>query len=122
MFEGTVVAQDFLLTNTGEGGPDVFTNTGLSVTDFGGNFVGNLALSTGFGPRTLTGNSMLGPVQANGGPQVGTLKVHSTILTMAPLHRSPPIAAGISAEAPQRRMSRGVPRPAGTKPTIGAHQ
>ena len=116
----TVVADDFFLV-PGGAGADVFTGPGSTITDFGGNFVGTLAGSTGFGPTVLTGNPRLGPVQANGGPTVGTLAVHSTILTMAPLNGSPLVAAGVSAGAPSTD-ERGHSRPTGTKPTIGAYQ
>ena len=116
----TVVAEDFFLV-PGGAGADVFTGTGSTVTDYGGNFVGTLVGATGFGPNVLTGSPLLGPVQPNGGPAVGTLANHFTILTMAPLPGSPLVGAGVSAGAPSTD-ERGHTRPSGIKPTIGAYQ
>jgi hypothetical protein len=118
-FENTVVALDaaFLADH----GPDVSTEGGASVTDLGGNFIGNLANSSGFSAGTLTGNPMLGPYQANGGPVVGTLANHFVISTEAPLAGSPLVAAGNPSGAPATD-ERGNPRPTNVKPTIGAFQ
>lgn len=116
----TVVADDFFLV-PGGAGADVFTGTGATITDYGGNFIGTLVGATGFGAHVLTGNPLLGPVLANGGPTVGTLANHSTILTMAPLQGSPLVGAGVSSGAPSTD-ERGHNRPSNTKPTIGAYQ
>ncbi len=118
VFENDVVALDTALN--ANSGPDVFG----TVTDFGGNFIGSVGPmngDAGFGPGTLTGNPMLGPFQANGGPAVGTLAVHFTIATEAPLAGSPLIAAGITNGAPGTD-ARGITRPTNVKPTIGAYQ
>lgn len=120
VFQNTLVALDAILGAGGQG-PDVFTATGANVTDYGGNFIGNLAGSLGFAGTTLTGNPKIGPVQVNGGPNVGTLAVHFPITTVAPLAGSPLVGAGVSLNAPTTD-ERGFPRPGNTRPTIGAYQ
>lgn len=118
--ENTVVALDAFSVPGGQG-VDVFTATGSAVTDYGGNFVGTLAGSKGFGPTVLTGNPRIGVLLANGGPVVGTLAVHFGITTEAPLPGSPLVGAGLSQNAPSTD-ERGVTRPSNARPTIGAYQ
>ncbi len=117
--ENTLVALDAVIPNGT--GPDVFIAVGRTVTDFGSNFIGNLPGGFGFGAGTLSGNPKLGPLQANGGPVVGTLAVHFQITTEAPLAGSALIAAGNPNGAPTTD-ERGNPRPTNVKPTIGAYQ
>ncbi|HWE37690.1 MAG TPA: choice-of-anchor Q domain-containing protein [Isosphaeraceae bacterium] len=120
LLKNTVVALDALI-NGGTLGPDVWSNSGFAVTDLGGNFLGTLSGSTGFGAGTLTGNPFLSPPATNGGPQVGTLAVHFGLLTEATLPGSPLINAGNPVGAPTTD-ARGVTRPTNVKPTIGAYQ
>jgi len=77
ILQNTIVA-----ANVGPGNPDI-NSYSVAVLDHGGNFIGMLAGTMGFGPGTLTGNPKLGPLQnkevrssafrawssrANGGP------------------------------------------------------
>ena len=104
VLQNTLVALDAIL---GEIGPDVATANGLNVTDYGGNFLGKLDGSHGFGLATLTGNPKIGPVLANGGPNVGTLAVHFPITTVAPLQGSPLVGGRrlVDGERPRRPTS-----------------
>jgi hypothetical protein len=117
-FQNTVVALD-----TAGVGPDVFTATGVAVTDNGGNFIGTLAGSTGFGGGTLTGNPLLGPLQNNGGHPVGLPGSGQAVLTEALLKNSPALGKGVLAGSPGTD-ERGFIRPGGgnANPSIGAFE
>jgi len=77
-------------------GPDVFTASSLTVTDDGGNFIGTLSGSSGFGGGTLTGNPLLGPLQNNGGMLAGASADQQVVQTEALLPGSPAIGKGIA--------------------------
>ncbi len=121
LLENTVVALNTLINDANPAaGPDVSASN-VQVTDLGGNFIGTLSGSTGFGQGTLTGNPFLSPPNTNGGPQVGTLAVHFGLLTEATLPGSPLINAGNPNGAPATD-ARGITRATNVKPTIGAYQ
>ncbi len=114
-FQNTIIAGN----TAGNNGPDVFTGTGLSVTDNGGNFLGSLSGSTGFGAGTLTGNPLLGPLADNGGILAGTTGDQQGVQTEALLPDSPAIDTGVANGAPtsdERGFNRISP------PDIGAFQ
>jgi hypothetical protein len=114
-FQNTIVA-----LNTAAGmGPDVFTATGVTVTDNGGNFIGTLAGSTGFNPGTLTGNPQLGPLQNNGGRFAGLPGHGQVVQTEAVLPGSPALNRGVAGLL--TTDARGFPRP-GANPSIGAFE
>jgi hypothetical protein len=117
-FQNTIVALDSAGT-----GPDVFTATGVSVTDNGGNFIGTLAGSTGFGAGTLIGNPLLGPLQNNGGHPVGLPGSGQVVLTEALLKNSPALGKGLLTGSPGND-ERGFVRPGGgnANPSIGAFE
>jgi hypothetical protein len=104
-------------------GPDVFTAAGVTVTDKGGNFIGMLAGSTGFGAGTLTGNPVLGPLQNNGGPVAGLPGYGHVVQTEALRRGSTAIGKGLLAGAPGTD-ERGFVRLGGgaTNPSIGAFE
>ena len=119
-FQNTIVAGNTAAAFVAAGkGPDVFVSSGLSVTDNGGNFIGNLSGSSGFGAGTLTGNPLLGPLQNNGGPLAGASSDQQVVQTEALLPGSPAIAKGVANGAPTTD-ERGFPRL--TPPDIGAFQ
>ncbi|HTU93929.1 MAG TPA: choice-of-anchor Q domain-containing protein [Gemmataceae bacterium] len=114
-FQNTIVAGN----SAGGGGSDVFTATGLTVTDNGGNFLGTLSGSSGFAAGTLTGNPLLGPLQNNGGIVAGATGDEQVVQTEALLPGSPAIAKGVANGAPTTD-ERGFLRL--TPPDIGAFQ
>jgi hypothetical protein len=117
--QNTIVA-----LNTAVGmGNDVFTGSGLTVIDKGGNLIGTLTGASGFGAGTLTGNPNLGPLQNNGGQFAGASATRQIVQTEA-LHRgSPAIGEGVLAGSPTTD-ERGFPHPGGgaTNPSIGAYE
>jgi hypothetical protein len=117
--QNTIVAQDLAFV----AGNDVFTATGLTVTDNGGNLVGSTAGATGFGPGTLSGNPHLGPLLNNGGHFAGVPSGRRVVPTEALLPGSAAFGKGVAAGAPATD-ERGFPRPGGgaTNPSIGAYE
>ena len=117
--QNTIIA---LNTATGTGN-DVFTNGSLQVTDNGGNFVGTLSGSNGFGGGTLTGNPHLGKLQDNGGLYAGNAATRQISPTESLLPGSPAIAAGVASGSPSTD-DRGFARPGGgaAKLAIGAYE
>ncbi len=117
ILQNTIVA-----SNTCPGSPDIDLN-GLSVTDHGGNFIGNLTGLSGFGPGTLTGNPKLGPLQDNGGPFAGVPGFGQVVQTEALLPGSSAIGMGIKSVGPAID-ERGFPRPGAgaANPSIGAYE
>jgi hypothetical protein len=115
----TIIAQD----TAGGTGPDVFTGTGLAVTDQGGNLLGTLAGATGFGPATLTGNPVLGPLLDNGGQFAGAPDDSQVVQTEALLPGSPAFDKGVTSGAPTVD-ERGFPRPGfgNANLSIGAYE
>ncbi|HEV3165282.1 MAG TPA: CSLREA domain-containing protein, partial [Isosphaeraceae bacterium] len=118
-FQNSIVALNIANTM----GTDVFTGTGLTVTDNGGNLIGTLSGSTGFGPGTLTGNPHLGTLLNNGGRYAGAPSDRQVVQTEALLPGSPAFGKGIATGAPSTD-ERGFPRPGGgaTNPAIGAYE
>jgi Domain of unknown function DUF11 len=123
-FPVTVVFQNTIVAgNTADTAPDV-NSFGITVTDNGGNFIGNLSGSTGFGPGTLTGNPLLGPLADNGGPLAGATDDQQVVQTEALLAGSPAIDKGVAMGAPTSD-ERGFGRPdggAGQLADIGAFE
>jgi hypothetical protein len=108
---GTVtVANTIIAGNTaGSDGPDVFFQ---AVTSQGYNLIGNPSGGSGFiGTDLLSVNPLLGSLQDNGGPTQ----------TMALLPGSPAIDAADAASAPANDQ-RGMARPQGSAPDIGAFE
>ncbi len=120
--QGFVVQNTIIALNTAPMDPDIAAN-GVHFTDNGGNFIGNLAGSSGFGVNTLTGNPKVGPLEDNGGPFVGLPGSGQVLLTEALLPGSPAIGTGILVGA-SNTDARGFGRTAGgrTNPSIGAFE
>src|SRR5262249_52895270 len=117
-FQNTIVAGN----TAGVSGPDVFLDVATStITDNGGNLIGTLAGSTGFGPGTLTGDPLLGPLQDNGGQPAGAPGGQQVIQTEARLAGGPALGTGVVAGAPATD-ERGAPRVVNGKTDIGAFQ
>ena len=119
-FQNTIVAGNTAAAfAVGGQGPDVFVGSGLSVTDNGGNFIGNLSGSSGFAAGTLTGNPLLGLLADNGGILAGASGDQQIVQTEALLPGSPAIGKGVANGAPNTD-ERGFPL--ATPPDIGAFQ
>ncbi|HWG42525.1 MAG TPA: right-handed parallel beta-helix repeat-containing protein [Gemmataceae bacterium] len=119
-FQNTIVAGNTAAVfAVGGQGPDVFVNSALNITDNGGNFIGNLSGSSGFGPGTRTGNPLLGPLADNGGRLAGANGDQQVVQTEALLQNSPAIGKGVANGAPNTD-ERGFPRL--PPPDIGASQ
>ncbi len=116
--QAVILQNTIVALNTAPTGPDVAAD-GVNVTDHGGNFIGNLAGSSGFGANTLTGDPRVGPLENNGGPFAGLPGSNFVVQTEALLPGSPAIAKGLANGAPTSD-ERGFPRPA--TPSIGAFE
>jgi hypothetical protein len=108
--QNTIVA-----LNTALNGADV--NSGLSLTDNGGNLIDNIA--TALFTRSATIDPLLGPLQDNGGPVAGAPGTDMIVQTEALLAGSTAIGAGVPG-APTTD-ERGFGRPGG-RVDIGAFE
>ena len=117
ILENTIVA-----LNTAPKVQDI-SASGISITDRGGNFIGNLTGSAGFGAGTLTGDPKVGPLLNNGGPLAGVPGFGQVVQTEALLPGSAAIGAGLAVGAPATD-ERGFPVPGNgrTTPSIGAYE
>jgi hypothetical protein len=90
-FGNTIVSGN----TAGQSGPDIFTPVGFSVTDDGGNLIGSIQGTSGFGAGTLVGiDPLLGPLEDNGGQLSGAPSAQRIIQTEALLPGSPAIGKG----------------------------
>jgi predicted outer membrane repeat protein len=89
--QNTIVA-----LNTALNGADV--DSGLSLTDNGGNLTGNIA--TALFTRSATIDPLLGPLQDNGGQLAGAPGAQQVVQTEALLAGSPAIGTGVATGAP----------------------
>lgn len=121
-FEGTgqlAIKNTIIALNTaGLTGNDVFTGTGLTVMDQGGNLIGTTAGASGFSPGTRTGNPLLGPLLNNGGFTAGAPAHGHVVETEALLPGSQAIGTGVAGgpAADERGF------PASNPESIGAYQ
>jgi hypothetical protein len=124
--ENTIIAANS--AGVGGTGPDA-NNPAGTFTDNGGNLIGVSGAgsgNTGFtAASTQTGtvssplDPLLGPLQNNGGPRIGSPGTKITLETEAPLPGSPAIGKGILAGAPATD-ERGFPTVVNGKVNVGA--
>jgi hypothetical protein len=126
---GSVSAQNTIIAaNSANFGPDA-DNTNGAFTDNGGNLIGvsgPLSGNTGFtAASTHTGtvakplNPLLGPLQNNGGPKIGSKGPAIVLETEAPLAGSPAIGKGLIPGAPPKD-ERGFPSVVNGMINVGA--
>ncbi len=118
--ENTIIAGNY-----GGNTPDLSTNR-QTVTDEGGNLIGNGTGGGGFTSRTSqvgTANTpldaMLGPLQDNLGPLVGAPGTQIALETEMPLTGSPALGKGVLPGAPATD-ARGLPRVLNRQTDVGA--